>query len=96
MVDLGLCENDLLNLSIIEFNELVDRYETNQALEDYRFGVLASVLVSVNTTKHSKKYTPDYFFPTLKRFTKGKEMTTDEQSLSIKEHLKTLLKPKRV
>ena len=63
-------------------------------MNDYRFGILASVIASAHSSKNSCKYSADYFFPSLKKFREeqNKELTIEEQEQGLKAHLMSLIK----
>ena len=62
-------------------------------MNDYRFGILASVIASAHSGKNSRKYTADYFFPSLKKFREeqNRELTIEEQEEGLKAHLMSIM-----
>jgi len=62
------------------------RQQTQKDFSDYRSGIIASTLISVNCKpSEAKKFTPDYFFPNLKKKGKGKKEAVG--SKQIKDRL---------
>ena len=60
-----------------------ERYEANQAHEDFRSGTIASVIANVNRSGDSKPLTPTDFFPSLKDYMGTSKQQTWQNQLEI-------------
>lgn len=65
--DFGLTDEQFWDLSPGQFYALGKRHKVSAQQDDYRFGVIASILATVNSK--NKKYNPEDFFPLLKEVT---------------------------
>lgn len=78
-VDLGWVSEEFLDSTPRMFRVAHDRYEANQAHEDFRAGIIASVVANVNRADKSKPLTPADFFPSLKAYTEIPKQTWQQQ-----------------
>lgn len=62
--DFGLTEEQFLDLTPAKFRALGKRHELKNQLEDYRAGVIASLLYNINRGKNPSKG-PEAFFRSL-------------------------------
>lgn len=94
--DLGLTEQEFLDITPARFFALIDRHNSEKQEQDYRAGIIASNIVRVHASKEdSAKYGPGYFFPSLRserEVAATKVRSTPEE---MKRHLQTVYPPKK-
>lgn len=75
--DLHLSDSEFLALTLPAWAALTERWKEEQKRLDFRFGILASVLVNINVDreKTSKVFEPSDFFSSLHR--DPREQTSD-------------------
>jgi len=65
--DLGLSEEELWNLTLPEFNALLERKRERDERADLRAGTVAAVIANAFRSKGTRAYGPADFMPTLQR-----------------------------
>lgn len=85
--DLGLTSDQFWGLTLAQFGALIDRHVVRERQEDYRPGVLASVIWNANPFIKGKAKQPWNFFPSLKvvEAETPRRESTAEQMLAILE-----------
>lgn len=81
--DLGLSEQEFWELTPAQFDSLNERHVLHKQVEDYRAGLIASILCNIHRKEGDTPLEPADFFGNLPR--SGKREMTPEQILA---HLK--------
>ena len=90
--DLGLSEEELWNLTLPEFNALVERKREQDERADLRAGIVAAVIANVFRGKGTRAYQPYDFMPTLRRHEPKRQ--TWQQQLAVAMVITELVKIK--
>jgi len=92
--DLNLTDDQFLDITPAQFFALVERRNLEKQEADYRAGVIASNIVRVFCDKNeSKRYTPGYFFPSLKTEKERRAESVAQSPEGIKAHLMAFYPP---
>lgn len=81
--DLGLTEQEFWDLTPAQFDALNERHVLHKQMEDYRAGLIASILCNIHRQEGSEAMEPADFFTDLPR-SKPRAMSGEE----IMAHLK--------
>lgn len=94
--DLKMTEEEFLDSTPAQFFALVERRNLEKQEADYRAGVIASNIVRVFCDKNeSKRYTPAFFFPSLKTEKERKAESLAQSPEGMKAHLMAFYPPDR-
>lgn len=94
--DLGLTEEEFFDITPAQFFALVKRKNIETKEQDYRSGVIASNIVRVVCKQEDgKKYSPSYFFPSLRTDKEREAEASRSTPEGMKTALQSLFPPKR-
>lgn len=82
--DLGLTEEEFWELTPAQYDALNERHLIHRQMDDYRAGVIASILCNIHKEKGSKPAEPADFFSSLPR-SKPREMSPSEMLSYLKQ-----------
>lgn len=82
--DLGLNEDEFWELTPAQFDAINERHLVHRQMEDYRAGVIASILVNIHKEQGAKPAEPSDFFGSLPR-SKAREMTPQQMLAYLKQ-----------
>lgn len=80
--DLRLSEQEFWNLTLKQFNALLERHRINFEWQNYRPALICAILANIYRDKKSKAFTPQDFMPKTKL--KEKRQTTEEMINIVK------------
>jgi len=63
MGQLGLTYDEFLDLTPVQFSYLLETYEAERELKDFRVGIVASTIANCNRKKGAKAFKPIDFMP---------------------------------
>ena len=88
--ELGLTPQQFWDLTPAQFGALVKLRDVETKHADYRAGIIASNIVRVFGGNKAEKYTPDYFFPSLKDKKERKAEEFRNSPKGIVQYLKAI------
>lgn len=81
-IQLGLSYEQFLDLTPVQFSYLVEAYENERELADFRSALIASTIANVNRGKGRKAFKPKDFMPEY-----GAQKKTSEQMMLMAQTL---------